>query len=1129
MLLKNMDRSSLRKYAVWAHDEWFGLISRTARAYHLDTHSIKDGCGDDVQPLTPQETSWRDKIALKMAQIGYHRTVEEIASLWFCRCCALYYMEATGFLPLNVSVFFDQQSHTNAQLSLFEYHDQMQKQLRFRDHLISVCHRLERYFPELFGNCSAEAELLLPADLSVDNDVFERMRTAIPRNALSKCGEVEIVGWLYQYFISQRHDEVVDPLYGKAIDKSDIPVATQVWTPDWVVQFITDNSLGRYLLEQNPGSKVKRKLRYLVPFESCESQAKSVDPACIKVIDPCAGAGHFLVYAFDVLMHFYIDAGYKPADAVRHILAQNLVGLDIDEHVVAIARFALMMKACAYDKSVLNDDESPVPRVFAVHSDAWITSEDLENASFNRHCVKQPFEQIRKIFANADEFGSLLRPERLDLPQEWMNADNSVANKLKRFAQITEILNEQYDVVITNPPYLNKYNDVLKKFIKSHYADCSADLFGAFIHRCLEFAKPGGYAGLMTPNVWMFIQSYEALRKYIVEKNSITTLIQMAKGAFFDDATVDVCAFVIEKDAPEKQGVYFRLESFRGNMDVQKERILHALKTPDCDYVFRTLSQNYRHLPGTIIAYWISRKMMDCFTNGRRLELETSPRQGLATTDNARFLRHWFEIDFSKIGFGFEREQAITSNYRWFPYNKGGLFRKWYGNQDYIVDYWHDGEAIKASVMRKYPYLKTPGFVVKNPGTYFSPSLSWSKISSGNVAFRFYPKGFLYDVSGCSIFYSNDAQMYYHAGFLNSIVCRKLLEMISPTVNYEAGHIAVLPIIHSDVYLPRICELVAQNIDLSKADWDDFEVSWAFKKHPLAQCDDLQKSWLQWEQQCDQRFEQVKSNETELNRMYIEIYGLQDEIVPDVPDREVTVRRADMKRDAESLISYGVGCLFGRYSLDMDGLVNTGEPLDMARYKRFAPVSDNILYIGEEDGMENDIAERFAAFIEAAYGSAGRDANLNWIAGALDNKGDAMQVIRHYLVQQFYANHLKMYQKRPIYWLFDSGSEHAFQCLIYMHRYRPQTIGRIRSHYLARVQRIYSDRIAAAKLQQQNISAADVKKIAQQIDGLERKYNELAAYENRLKRIEAQEITLNLEDGVKVNYEKLSDVLAIIK
>ena len=1124
-----MDRSSLRKYAVWAHDEWMAMICGTARACGLAELAADNRSGNIPKQWSSQKAEMRDKLALRIAQNGYAQTMEEIAVLWFCRCCALYYMEVMGYLPINTHLFIDAETQISGPRPSFENGARIQRQQCFREYLISICHKLEIYFPGLFQSQYAEAELLLPPDLSAQSAVFERMRTAIPPQTLRQNGEVEIVGWLYQYFISQRHDAVVDPLYGKAIDKADIPAATQVWTPDWVVQFITDNSLGRYILERCPKSKVKQKLTYLLPFESVGSSAKRLDLTQIKVFDPCAGAGHFLVYAFDVLMLFYTEAGYKPADAVRHIIAQNLVGLDIDARVAGIAQFALMMKARAYDQSFFAGDEIPVPRVLMVHSDAWITGEDLENASVNRRSVKQPLEQVRKRFANADEFGSLLRPGQWCLPEGFVNTGDPFVEKMQSFEQIARILNDQYDVVITNPPYLNKYNAVLKKFIKSHYADCSADLFGAFIHRCLEFAKPGGYAGLMTPNVWMFIQSYEGLRKYIVENNSITTLIQMAKGAFFDDATVDVCAFVIEKDAPDKQGVYFRLEAFRGNMAVQKERILHALKTPGCDYVYRAFSRDYVHLPGTIIAYWISQKMVDCFTNGRRLEIEATPRQGLATTDNARFLRHWFEIPFCKIGFGLAREQAIASSYRWFPYNKGGLFRKWYGNQDYIVDYARDGEAIKASVMRKYPYLKTPGYVVKNPGTYFSPSLSWSKISSGNVAFRFYPKGFLYDVSGCSIFYSDDAQMAYHAGFLNSIVCRKLLEMISPTVNYEAGHIAVLPIIHDEAGVPRICEIVAQNIELSKSDWDDFEISWAFRRHPLVRYNDLQQSWQQWERLCSDRFEQIQSNETELNRMYIAIYGLQDEIGPDVADKDITVRRADIRRDVESLISYGVGCNFGRYSLDTEGLVNTGEALDMAKYKRFAPVSDNILYIGEEEGMENDIAERFAAFIEAAYGSAKRDANLNWIAEVLGNKANDMQVIRHYFIQQFYAHHLKIYQKCPIYWMFDSGCEHAFQCLVYMHRFGASTIGRIRSHYLARVLRIYCDKIADAKQQLSTAPAAECKKIAQQIEGFERKYNELAEYDRKLKYYEDAPITLDLEDGVKVNYAKLSDVLMHIK
>ena len=826
--------NNIRKYAIWAHQELIGKI--LARAQTLGMMLSAE--------------------------------VETVARQCFIRICALRFMEINGYLPNQMRLFSLPNQRFQPQFFLehcekIEFgasldfaklktlKDSGRKNDLGRYLFISLCNGLHSLLPDVFPPLDENIVSLIPEDIFCAGGIIDRLVHDIQESSFDAVHGigVEIVGWLYQYFISESREEIIDPLYKKYITKEDIPTVTQVFTPDWVVKYIVDNSLGRYWIEHHPGSRLAERLPYYISDNKecpkhCSSSENTVAApvnkarnSCreIKVLDPCVGAGHFLVYAVDVLMHIYREKGFSESDAIREIIQHNIYGLDIDDGVVQLSRFAVIMKGCQYDHDFLSRKMSP--QIYQVRNVANNYSAFIDAVCGDD---KQLIDKLNSSFytmKNAGSIGSMIQFPELSGVIGDLNC--SLADRGDNLPEcdndlnVIRLLSSQYDIVITNPPYLNKYDDILKKFILNHYKDYSGDLFSVFIYRCLQFCKSGGYAGLMTPNVWMFIKSYEKLRRYILTHHSIYTLVQLAKGSFFNDATVDVCAFVMQSQRVGKTGIYFRLENFPGNMKIQRQKLIEAIRGSDCSYRFTASSEFFKSLPGMQIGYWMGEPMIRAFRLGIPLNSIASPRQGLATTDNNKYLRHWFEIDFHSIGFGLDRQTAIRSNIKWFPYNKGGEFRKWYGNQDYVVNYQNDGEAIKKDVLTKYPYLKTPDYVVKNPDTYFNPCLSWSKISSGSVAFRYFPQGFLYDVSGCSIFFKHEVDLYGYAGFLNSVVCSAILEIISPTLNYETGHMAILPVLDFSKHRERIEKIVRENIALSREDWDKSETSWDFRRHPL--------------------------------------------------------------------------------------------------------------------------------------------------------------------------------------------------------------------------------------------------------------------------------------------------------
>ncbi|MBQ9816026.1 MAG: BREX-1 system adenine-specific DNA-methyltransferase PglX [Proteobacteria bacterium] len=1014
---------------------------------------------------------------------------EDVACSLFIACCALGFLEVNGFLPQNM------------------------QPVNRPDHFIDASKSFSRWFPDIFRDDLYEC---------VPEDLFGQFLTTffstIPRDELDfgKTGSIESIGWMYQYYVSELHDDIIDPLHTKIVQKKDIAIATQVFTTDWIVQYIVENTIGVSWLRMHPDSRLRTEMKYLMTaVEDLDHSVRNKDPKNVDILDPCVGTGHFLVYAFEFMMKMYAESSYSQQDAACEIV-HHLYGLDIDPRMVAISRFAIAMTARKYDRSFF--DHFVEPRAYAIR-DASSVTQDMRVCfcGKNKELAKQ-LDLLLSPFENGSEFGSLIRPKLLDLHAIEARLDEMGRGKkeerlsagaIRSFLQIAQILCKKYDAVITNPPYLHNYDAEMKSFLQSHYRGYSADLFSVFMVRGLELCKDDGFAGYMTPNVWMFIRSYERLRRFILENHGIASLIQLAKGSFYKDATVDVCAFTLSRAKSSQNGCYLRLESFKGDMDYQKQKVLEALKDPDCPYRFEVEGSHFRRLPLMPIAFWASPQLIKAFETGIRLNAVSAPKQGLATTNNHRFLRLWHEVDDRQIAFGMSADEARQSEFRWFPYNKGGNFRKWYGNQEYIVDYYHDGEEIKKSVMTRYPYLKSPNYVVKNPQYYFRPSLGWSKISSGNVAFRYYPKGFLFDVSGCSIFCDSHREMLFEAGFLNSVVAKAMLEMISPTVNYEAGHIAALPLIHSKDKMDEVCRLAEQNIEICRQDWDDFETSWQFRCHPLMQKSmPISDAFERWASVCRARFETLNSNEEKLNRIFIHIYGLDKELSPKVPPRQVSVSHADINRDIRSLLSYIVGCLFGRYSPEIPGIV----------HDKNSEKCEEILMVTEESYPTGiDLAAQICAFIKKQFGPQYYEDNIAYIAKSLSDNDAPDSAVRHYLMSGFYADHLKIYQKRPIYWQFDCRRNAGCRIYVYIHHYHQNTLKKIRTKYihpwLVYTKNILSELQSVPKKQQDTLQ---INKLSDRVDAL-------SSYELLLQKYEGTPLDLN--DGIRHNYAKFGDLL----
>lgn len=1148
-----MNKSAIQKYAIWARNELINKVTLKAFEYGVSKDEIIDANADSVNGkiLTSKEKAQRQELIKKVNELGFDETIEEVAYTWFNRFIALRFMEVNNYLPTRIRVFTNENNEYKPEIlkeALNLEFDGLDKQYIFnciqenKDDelykylLIAQCNDMGKYLPGMFTKISDYKVLLFPDNLLRSDSVIGRLISDIDEDAW--LDQVQIIGWMYQYYISERHNQVVNILKG-TVSKKDIPAATQLWTTDWVVRYMVDNSLGRYWIERNPNSSLKDKLQYLATAKdgSLPTVDEKVDPAEIKFFDPCMGSGHILVYAFDVLMEIYRECGYSDRDAAANILQYNLYGLDIDDRAYQLAYFAVMMKARSYNRRILT--KGVWNNLSSLDETNDIESFEYEELT-NDPEMNEIGNYLVSAFKDAKEIGSLLTIKRLDynrFAQYLINIQEKgtkdlfslawlehVLPKMLRITKQASILSNQYTVVTTNPPYMGKLEGNLKKFVTSNYKNFSTDVFAVFMRRNFDFTIQGGYMGFMTPFVWMFIKSYEKLRKYIIQNKSIATLVQMEYSAY-EEATVPICSFVLKNEHNELLGYYYRLSDFKGGMEVQKQKVLEANQNKDCGYFYETVATNFSKIPGSPIAYWVSENLANAFM-GKKMKDIAEPRMGLTTGQNEKYLRIWHEVDFSHIGFRMNRKNAIHSMLKWFPYNKAGNYRKWYGNREYVVNWFNDGYELQTT---RHPDGKRIWAHNFNLEYIFKSHISWNDITSGNVSFRLYENGFLFDAAAAVAFVPKDKEMCI-LGFLNTKLVNEISKILNPTIHFKLGDFTNLP--YSEWDNTNIDILVKNNLMLSRQDWDSFETSWDFTVHPLVKNHvfTISEAYSLWSRECDERFNQLKANEEELNRIFIDIYGLQDELDPYVEDKDVTVRKADLKRDIKSLISYAVGCMFGRYSLDVEGLAYAGGEFNWSKYQSFIPDKDNIIPICDDEYFEDDIVGRFIKFIEIVYGTSTLDENLSFIASALGGKGNPRGVIRSYFLNDFYKDHCKMYKKRPIYWLFDSGKKNGFKALMYIHRYQPDLVARLRTDYIHETQSRLNHSIEMITTQLDgDLTSSGKVRLNKELTKFKAQAEEVKKYEEIVHHWADKMEPMDLDDGVKKNYEKFKDLLAKIK
>lgn len=1209
-----MNKTAIKNFSVWAREKLISDIKYKASMIGI----TEDGIADEL-PQSTKDLYFFDIGTKKYAEISgkeieqrnalvseikkkerdiqdykdaFEYVVEEVAYTWFNRLIAIRFMEVNDYLPSGVRVLSsenkakkepdlvtmlfdtDLKFTSDEQDKIIQLKDDNELDELFRILFIKQCNKLHDILPELFEKTDDYSELLLTISFTdpegiiyhlindiedVDFRINDEMYT--DDGKIKADGQVEIIGWLYQYYISKRHDEVITVLGKKSITKKDIPAATQLFTTDWVVRYMVDNSLGRYWIERNPQSKLAEKLEFFVTPKNGEIQYvdEKVSPTDLTFFDPCMGSGHILLYAFDVLMEIYREVGYSDRDAALSIVENNLFGMDIDKRAYQLAYFAVMMKARSYNRRALTK---------GISNNLAVVEESNSIDKFACNGLTMDSEQNKigeylvEVYRDAQEIGTLQTVEKKDYNEfvAYLNNIESSAGQIDLFTtswlndtlpqmvQLTrqaEIMSNKYAVVCTNPPYMNKLEGQLKKFVVDNYKAYSGDLFSVFIYRNFDYCKVDGYSAFMTPFVWLFIKTYETLRKYIIDTKAITTLVQMEYSAF-EEATVPICSFVLKNGKAKEKALCFRLSDFKGGMSVQKQKVLEAIENKNCGYFYEAEQSDFSRIPGLPIAYWVSRNLINAFSNKLFYDYTISDGQN-KTGNNAKFVRYFWEV----------KNNCIGKNKKWLFYAKGGGYRKWVGNLIDVVDW---SLPTREFYKKDYVCRIIPEYL------WYKKGITWGLITSSLPSFRILPEEATFDVGGSSIFFKDYTNYNYFLGLLNSKVFLDVVKMLNPTLNFQVKDIRSMPIIIE--HEKKVNEIVENTVICSEKDWNSFETSWDFKKHPLVSysTNKMSMAFEMWSKECAERFNQLKANEEELNRIFIDIYGLQDELTPEVEDKDVTVRKADLQRDIKSLISYAVGCMFGRYSLEREGIVyaggefddtywkykgqaalaKNGEPIEggyagisLADYHypkfhdtddwetatelSFEPDADNCIPITDEEYFEDDIVGLFCAWLKKVYGENTLEENLDFIANALGNKGKtSREVIRNYFLTDFIKDHIKIYQKRPIYWLFDSGKQNGFKALVYMHRWNADTIGNVRVEYLHRIQRVYEKEII--RMQEIIDNSHDNKEISnatKRKEKLQKQIKETKDYDAKIAHLALSRIDIDLDDGVKVNYEKV--------
>lgn len=1148
-----MNKNAIKKFAIDARNKLIASVTDKAGMLGItpdncseaitkgaDFEVYKTAAGTEVT-LNKKQCEQRRKLVDQIHARGFEAVVEEVAYTWFNRICAIRFMEVNDYMyPVRVRVLSSEKEGKNEpdvvtmapdidwNLTDKEREEIIDAKMNgsqdalFRQLFLKQCNLLHEVLPGLFEGNEDYMEPLLTLSYTDKDGIIYHLIHNIEEDDFNveKEGQVEIIGWLYQYYISEKHDEIIN-IYKGTIKKDDIPAATQLFTTDWVVRYMVDNSLGRYWIERNPQSKLAEKLEFYVTPKNGEIQYvdEKISPTDLTFFDPCMGSGHILVYAFDVLMEIYREGGYSDRDAALNIVENNIFGMDIDKRAYQLAYFAVMMKARSYNRRALTQ---VIKNNLAIAEESnSIDKFECDGLTNNKEKNKIG-DYLVKAYKDAREIGTLQTVEKQDydsfrtylndieksagqlnfLSTEWLNGTLPLMFQLTKQA---EIMSNKYAVVCTNPPYMNKLEGQLKKFVIDNYKEYSGDLFSVFMYRNFGYCKADGYSAFMTPMVWMFIKTYESLRKFIIEKKKITTLVQMEYSAF-EEATVPICSFVLKNGNSIEKALCFRLSNFKGGMEIQKQKVLEAIGDGNCGYFYETEQSNFSKIPGSPIAYWVSQNLVNVFRNKLFYDYTISDGQN-KTGNNAKFVRYFWEVKNNCIG----REK------KWLFYAKGGGYRKWVGNLIDVVDW---SLPTREFYRKDYVCRIIPEYL------WYKKGITWGLITSSLPSFRILPEEATFDVGGSSVFFKDYENYNYFLGLLNSKVFLSVVKMLNPTLNFQVKDIRSMPIIIENEKV--VNDIVEDTVLHSKKDWDSFETSWNFRKHPLLSysSNTISNAYDEWKNECDERFNQLKANEEKLNCIFIDIYGLQDELTAEVEDKDITVHKADLQRDIKSLISYAIGCMFGRYSFDDEGIAYAGGKWNDSRYKTFLPDYDNCIPITDEEYFSDDIVARFIEFVKIVYGADTLEENLDFIAKALGNKGDtSREIIRNYFLRDFYADHLKIYQKRPIYWMFDSGKQNGFKALIYMHRYDADTVGRVRTDYLHKAQKYVETAMQSAQYTIDNATSSSEKsKATKAVAKYTKQLAEMKIYDEAIAHVANQRIEIDLDDGVKVNYAKFQGV-----
>lgn len=1214
-----MNKTAIKNFAIWARNKLIADVSYDARLIGITEDGIAKPLPQsfggtqffDIGTAEPYSISGeavrqRDKLIEVIQQkekdtdykTAYQYVIEEVAYTWFNRLIAIRFMEVNDYLPSHIRVLSSESGKLEPDLvttpfdaelpftaeeeaQIFQLKQDNKLDEVFRILFLKQCNALNEILPALFEKTKNYTELLLSLSVIDQDGVVYHLIHDIPEDDfnIERGGQVEIIGWLYQYY----NTEPKAAAFAKngKITKEEIPAVTQLFTPDWIVRYMVENSLGRLWVEGHPDCDLKENWKYYLEEaqQEPEVQAKlseirkeyaALNPEDIKLIDPCMGSGHILVYAFDVLMQIYESAGYSQRDAAKSILEHNIYGLDIDDRAYQLAYFAVMMKARQYNRRILNGENTC--HVYAIQESNSINRAHLKYFGagmddIEKNAAKMQLEGLLDTLTDAKEYGSILNVESYnwDLLRRFVAAEDTAgqismdsvgvedtAEQLNRLVDIGETMARKYWVTITNPPYaaISNLSPKVNDFVKANYPDSKVDLFAVFIERCGLMTRVSGYQAMITQHAWMFLASYENLRDKLLNKELIN-LAHLGPHAFdeINGEVVQTSSFVFCNDFFSNYNSTF-VQLVGGKNEAAKAAMFIS-----GEHRFNKTNEQLREIQGTpYTAYWASDVVLSAFKKSHLVGDVSEPRVGMATANNDRFIRLWFEVNRNKFGINISsRKEAVESRKKWFPFAKGGEQRKWYGNNDTVVNWENDGFEIQNFKDEKTGRIRSHNY---NLDYIFSSALTWTVIGTEKTSFRFCPVGFLYSNSGYGLFCNNEKTKYYLLGFMNSKIAASLLKILSPSMGFESGYLRKLPLIESDS-LDSIVERVKHCIDGSNAEWDSFEISWDFKKHPLLRnVSTISEAFTQWQSECDDRFNQLKANEEELNRIFIDIYGLQDELTPEVEDKDVTVRKADLQRDIKSLLSYAVGCMFGRYSTYKDGLLFAGEPYSLQAFvdkmndrpgtisdeelerayrnegvvvdEMFFPDTDNVIPITDEEYLDDDIISRLCAWLKAVYGADTLEENLDYIAKALGNKGStSREIIRNYFLNDFFKDHCQTYSvtgsgKRPIYWLFDSGKQNGFKALVYLHRYTPDTIGNLRIDYLHKMQRVYESEINRMQdMMDHSENAREVAAASKRKDKLAKQLKECREYDEKISHLALSRIELDLDDGVKVNYRKL--------